>query len=102
MQTTGHTAALAEKKSEKQLIKELTKLGKILERIENLRPFDMLAHVGRYMAYSFLKGVMVGAGSVLGAAIFLTLFVYILKHIQFAPLVGDFVQDVLFYLSKTK
>ena len=42
-----------------------------------------------------LKGIMVGFGSVLGATVFLSIFIYLLAQISFVPIVGDFVNDVI-------
>jgi len=48
-----------------------------------------------------VKGIMVGFGSVLGATVFLSIFIYILAQISLVPIVGDFVKDVMSSIEST-
>ncbi len=47
------------------------------------------------MWFSFLKGLMIGFGSVLGASVLVGIFIYILAQIRLVPILGDLVQDVI-------
>lgn len=84
--------------AEKALAKEIAKIGTIIERIEKLQPFSSLKNRKQFFLYSFFHGMMVGLGSVVGATVLIALLIFLLKQIQFAPLVGSFVQDILTYI----
>ena len=47
------------------------------------------------MGLSFLKGLMIGFGSVLGASVLVAIFLYLIAQIQLVPILGDFVKDVI-------
>jgi len=47
------------------------------------------------MGLSFLHGLMVGFGWVIGASVLVALLIYLLAQIQFVPYLGDFVTDVI-------
>lgn len=82
-------------KNELELAKKMEKLGVIIERIEKLQPFSALRDRRHFLWNSFLHGLMVGFGSVLGASVLIALLIFLLKQIQFAPLIGSFVQSIL-------
>jgi Flp pilus assembly protein TadB len=82
-------------KAETQLAHEITKLTQAIEKIEKMQPFAALRNRKKFFAYSFLHGLLVGFGSVLGASLLVALFIFLLRQIEFAPLVGSFVQDIL-------
>lgn len=99
MKTSSHTKQESSTQVEKELVRELHNLSKTLMRIEDLRPFDIIAKPGKFLWYAFMKGVMVGFGSVLGATLLIALLIFILKQIQFTPIIGDFVQNILEYIN---
>ena len=84
--------------AETQLAKEIEKLTHAIEKIEKMQPFAALRNRKQFFAYSFLHGLLVGLGSVLGATVLIALLIYLLKQIQFAPLIGSFVQNILEYV----
>lgn len=86
--------------TETQLAKEVAKLAKIIERLEDQKPFDIMSRPRKFMWFSFLKGLMAGLGSVIGATLLVALLIYILKQIQLIPLVGDFIGNILEYIGK--
>ncbi|MCC7517209.1 MAG: hypothetical protein IT470_07720 [Pseudomonadales bacterium] len=51
--------------------------------------------VGRELLMQFLKGAAFGLGSVAGAGIILSLVVFLLSQIQFVPILGEFIKDLL-------
>lgn len=82
-------------KLELELSKELKELTREITKLKNLELIQVLKHPWRLMGLSFLKGVMVGFGSVLGATVLVTIFVYILSQISLVPVVGNFVEDII-------
>lgn len=84
--------------AETRLANEIERIATIIERIEKLEPFTSLRNRKQFYFFSFVHGVLVGFGSVLGATVLIAFFIFILKQIQFAPLIGNFVQDILTYI----
>lgn len=81
--------------TEKELAKEVHELSKEIEKLKNLEFVKVLKHPFKLMWLSFLKGLMVGFGSVLGASVLVALFVYIVAKISFVPVIGEFVESVM-------
>ncbi|MFO1347862.1 MAG: DUF5665 domain-containing protein [Pseudomonadales bacterium] len=53
----------------------------------------------RELLLQFLKGAAFGLGSVAGAGIILSLIIYLLSQIQFVPILGDFIKDILMQIQ---
>lgn len=88
-QTTGHrdhSLALARE------VKELTTEISRLKKMDFMQVFN---HPIKFLFYSFLKGLMIGFGSVLGASVLVGIFIYLLAQIRLVPILGDFVQEVI-------
>mgnify|MGYP001765839661 CR=1 FL=1 len=47
------------------------------------------------LLFQFLKGAAFGLGSVLGAGLILSLVVYLLSQIQFVPIIGELIRQIL-------
>ena len=55
----------------------------------------VFTHPAKMMWYSFLKGLMIGFGSVLGATIIVGIFLFLVAQISVIPVVGSFVESVI-------
>jgi|GEM_PF-1691566 len=86
--TEHHDHSLALAREMKELTAEITRLKKM----DFMQVFN---HPLKFLWYSFLRGLMLGFGSVLGASVLVGLFIYILAQIRLVPIVGDFVQSVI-------
>lgn len=82
-------------KAEIQLAKEMKELTKELQKLKDQEFLQVFKKPVKFLWFSFLKGLMVGFGSVLGASILVALFVYLLGQISLVPIVGDFVEDIM-------
>jgi hypothetical protein len=78
-----------------KLSKEVKELTKEIENLKELEFVKILKDPWRLLGLSFIKGVMVGFGSVIGATVLVALFIYLLSQISFVPIVGDFVKDII-------
>lgn len=88
-QTTEHRDhSLALAREMKELTSEITRLKKM----DFMQVFN---HPIKFLFYSFMKGLMIGFGSVLGASVLVGIFIYILAQIRLVPILGDFVQEVI-------
>lgn len=85
--------------AETKLAKEVSQLALAIRDIEKMQPFAALRNRKKFFLYSFIHGLLIGFGSVLGASLLVALFIFLLKQIEFAPIVGDFVQSILENIS---
>jgi hypothetical protein len=85
----------AQVKAEAELTRELKELTKQVEKLRDADLMENFKKPGKFLWFSFLKGVMMGFGSVLGASLLVGIAVYLMGQIQLVPVVGDFVKGVL-------
>lgn len=91
--------AKADAKTQLELTKELRKLTKEVKKLKELEFVRVLKHPVKFLVLAFLKGIMVGFGSVLGASVVVGIFVYIMAQISFVPILGDFVEEMIGYVN---
>ncbi|MFH1534255.1 MAG: DUF5665 domain-containing protein [Nitrospirota bacterium] len=82
-------------KIEITLTKEVKELTKEVKKLKNLEFVKILKRPWKFMWLSFLHGLMVGFGWVIGASVLVALLIYMLAQIQFVPYLGDFVTNVI-------
>jgi len=87
---------------DKELIKEMKSLSKEVRKLRDLEFVKILKHPWKFLWMAFLKGVMVGFGSVLGASVLVAVFVYLVAQISFVPIIGGFVEDLFSELNVTE
>lgn len=90
-----HHLATTEHALELELAKEIHILSKEINRMKSMEFIKVFKHPWKFLGFSLMKGIMIGFGSVLGATIFISIFIYILAQISLVPFVGDFVKDVM-------
>lgn len=77
------------------LAKEVKALAIEIGRLKKMDFMQVFKHPVKFLFYSFLKGLMIGFGSVLGASVLVGIFIYVLAQIRLVPILGDFVQEVI-------
>ena len=77
------------------LSKDARELTKEVNKLKDLEFIRVFKHPWKFIWFSFLKGLMIGFGTVLGASVLVGLFVYLLSKISFVPVLGDFIQDIM-------
>ncbi len=80
---------------EKELTKDLADLTKQIRRLKDLEFVQVLKKPRRMLWLSFLKGVAVGFGSVIGASLVVGVFIFVLSKLSLVPVIGDAVTSVL-------
>ena len=70
--------------------KDYVELGKAVQRIISHDYMDLALNRSRLLWTSFLKGIAVGLGGVLGATIVVALLLWILSLFGELPWIGDF------------
>lgn len=78
---------------------ELLRSTRAIEsRLQQIGSHPLLADPpsrGSELFFQLLKGVAFGLGSVLGAGVVLSLVVYLLSQIQFVPIIGELIKQIL-------
>lgn len=88
--------------TQQQLITAVRDLSGEVAKLKKLEFLRVFAHPWKFMWFSFLKGLMVGFGTVLGASVLVAIFVYLVGQISFVPILGDLVEDVLIEIQSAQ
>lgn len=78
-----------------KLAKELRSLSNEIKKLKSLEFVKIYKKPTRFFIFSFVHGLLVGFGSVIGATVIVAIFIYMLTQISFVPIVGGFVESVL-------
>ncbi|MGC9369114.1 MAG: DUF5665 domain-containing protein [Paracoccaceae bacterium] len=76
------------------LVKELHALRTELARLNRHRFIRIQNSTWRMMSQSFLRGLSMGLGTVVGATVLVSLIVYFLSQIDFIPIVGEWAKQI--------
>ena len=77
---------------EKQLVTALNDLQSTIAALPTDHSY--VFHPGKHLFLTYLKGIVYGLGVLTAVAIIVPLVVSLMRHVQWVPLVGDFVQDI--------
>ena len=85
------------KKNNKSLTnsKELKELRGSIKNFNNHNFFKIYNSIRTILFVSFLKGLVSGLGWILGATILVSLLTYTLSQIEFIPILGDLVSQLI-------
>ncbi|MBF0583322.1 MAG: hypothetical protein HQL80_03695 [Magnetococcales bacterium] len=76
----------------------LVGLRRIRQLLEALNHHPLLvAHqsLRQTLFFAILKGLATGFGTVLGATLLVSWFLYLLSHVEFVPIIGDWVRMII-------
>jgi len=74
---------------------EIKKLGEAIKSLNNNNIFKIYNSTKKILLISFLKGLASGLGWIIGATILVSLLTYILSQIEFIPILGDIVSQLI-------
>ena len=74
---------------------EIKKLSEALKSLNNNNLFKIYNSTKKILFMSFLKGLASGLGWIIGATILVSLLTYILSQIEFIPILGDIVSQLI-------
>lgn len=78
---------------------DLAKLQTEVARLNSHRFIRMHNSTARLIWFNFVRGLAFGLGSVIGATVLVSVLVYLLREINFIPLIGDWATQVLDIIS---
>lgn len=87
---------------EKELVIEMKGLAKEMRKLKSLEFVKILNRPGKFLFFSFLKGLMIGFGSILGASVLVGVFIYLLTQFTVVPVVGNYVQEFVGQIEGTQ
>lgn len=91
---TTQTSQEDERTLSDNLIRELASLRASIEEIKSHRYFQVHNSRWKMVRFQLLRGMAFGLGSVLGATVILSLLGYILSHIDFLPIIGEYATEI--------
>ena len=74
---------------------EIKKLSEAIKNLNNNNIFKIYDSTKKILFISFLKGLASGLGWIIGATILVSLLTYILSQIEFIPILGDIVSQLI-------
>ena len=74
---------------------EIKKLSEAIKILNNNNIFKIYNSTNKILFISFLKGLASGLGWIIGATILVSLLTYILSQIEFIPILGDIVSQLI-------
>ena len=74
---------------------EIKKLREAIKSLNNNKIFKIYNSTKKILFISFLKGLASGLGWIIGATILVSLLTYILSQIEFIPILGDIVSQLI-------
>ena len=74
---------------------EIKKLSEAIKSLNNNNIFKIYNSTKKILFVSFLKGLASGLGWIIGATILVSLLTYILSQIEFIPILGDIVSQLI-------
>ena len=74
---------------------EIKKLSEAIKSLNNNNIFKIYNSIKKILFLSFLKGLASGLGWIIGATILVSLLTYILSQIEFIPILGDIVSQLI-------
>ena len=74
---------------------DLKKLSEAITSLNNNNIFKIYNSTKKILFISFLKGLASGLGWIIGATILVSLLTYILSQIEFIPILGDIVSQLI-------
>ena len=74
---------------------EIKKLSEAIKSLNNNNIFKIYNSIKKILLISFLKGLASGLGWIIGATILVSLLTYILSQIEFIPILGDIVSQLI-------
>ncbi len=88
--------------SEEDWHKDLASLQAEVHRLNRHNFIRMHNSTPRLIWFNFMRGLAFGLGSVIGATVLVSVLVYLLRGIDFIPIIGDWATEVLSIITDQK
>ena len=81
---------------------DLARLANAVEELNAQKIMRLYGSTWRVLTLQFVRGLVFGLGTALGAGLLVSVLVYSLSKIQFVPVIGDFARDVIIEIEGTR
>ncbi|MBF0279283.1 MAG: hypothetical protein HQM13_15920 [SAR324 cluster bacterium] len=81
--------------SKKEILSEIKEIKQELKAINSHNLIKTYNSIGRLIIYLFFRGVVVGFGTVMGATVVVSIFIYLLSQIDFVPIIGVWAKAII-------
>lgn len=71
------------------------RLATSIEELLDHNALRMQSSVGRMLFFTFLRGLALGLGTVIGASILVSFLVLMLAQVEVIPVIGDWARDLI-------
>lgn len=79
---------------DESLVAEIAQLRREVAMLNGHRFIRVQNSLWRMLGFQFLRGLALGLGSVIGATLLVSFAVYLLSHIDFVPILGDWAAEI--------
>lgn len=86
--------------SEDEWHKDLASLQAEVHKMNSHRFIRMHNSLSKLIWFNFMRGLAFGLGSVIGATLLVSVLVYLLRGIDFIPIIGDWATEVLSIITE--
>lgn len=91
--------------SNKSLTEILTSVNKVNDQLSQINSHKLIKiydSTHRLLFFYFIKGIVFGLGTVLGATIVVSILAYILAQFEFIPIIGEWVKAISDEINNTR
>ncbi|MBF0286295.1 MAG: hypothetical protein HQM14_00640 [SAR324 cluster bacterium] len=81
--------------SQKEILSEMDQIKQELKVLNSHKLLTMYDSKLQLYTFLFLRGVLIGFGTVVGATIVVSIFIYLLSQIAFIPIIGEWVKAII-------
>ena len=82
-------------------ISEIVKIKEELERLNSHKLITAYDSIVKLLFFQFMKGAAFGLGTLFGASIIISALIFLLSQIEFIPIIGDWIKEILVELKTT-
>jgi len=88
--------------SDEQWHEDLASLKAEVHKMNSHRFIRMHNSLTRLIWFNFMRGLAFGLGSVIGATVLVSVLVFLLRGVDFIPIIGDWATEVLSVITEQK
>jgi hypothetical protein len=93
-QATDSKQPTADHDTQQEVLQELAALRREIQTLNRHRFIRIQNSLWRFLLQSLLRGMAMGLGTVIGASILVSGLLYMMSHIDFLPIIGDWSREI--------
>jgi len=81
-------------------LEQIKNIKNELERLNSHKLITAYNSISKLLFFQFMKGTAFGLGTLFGASLVVSLLIFLLSQVEFIPIIGDVIKDVLSELKQ--